>query len=104
MKRLLLLAGLVLVGCTDTQRPLSPTFGQAVNANIAAQVVNPAPAYDAPGLSDGQRIDNAVHRYRTNRVYEPHLPLEGGQIYDNGKSDNKGGDGAASDPSSAPQQ
>lgn len=93
MKRFLLFAGLLLAGCTSTQVPLSPAFGQAVNANIAAQVINPDPVYETASTSDGERIGSAIHRYRTNRVYSPRLPLEGGQIYTNGKSnDNAGGD------------
>jgi type IV pilus biogenesis protein CpaD/CtpE len=83
MKRLVLLTSLALAACIENpHQPLSPDFGNAVKANIAAQVVNPQPAMTGPNLSDGQRIDNAMDRYRTNKVYKPHLPLEGGQIYD----------------------
>ena len=81
MKRLVLLAGLALAACADPHQPLSADFGNAVNTNIAAQVVNPNPAMAGPNDTDGQRIGNAVNRYRTDRVYQPHLPLENGRIY-----------------------
>jgi hypothetical protein len=81
MKRLVLLVGLALGACTDPHQPLSPDFGNAVNANIAAQVVNPAPA---AGLADanGQRMDNAINRYLNNKTYRPRLPLEDGRTYE----------------------
>ena len=101
MKRHIILAGLLLAGCTSTTEPLSPSFGQAVNANIAAQVINPNPVHDDPTLTDGQRIGNAVQRYRTNRVYTPRLPLEGGRIYDQGGFGGNSGNGESS---STPQQ
>ncbi len=82
MKRLVLVAGLALVGCADPHQSLSPDFGNAVAANIAAQVVNPAPAMAGATDTDGQRVNNAINRYRTNKVYTPHLPLEGGKVYD----------------------
>jgi hypothetical protein len=82
MKRLVLLAGLTLAACTNPHEPLSADFGNAVSANIAAQVVNPYPA--APGVTDtnGQRMEKAVDRYINNKTYQPRLPLEGGRIYD----------------------
>ena len=82
MKHIIILTSLALAACADPHQALAPDFGNAVNANIAAQVVNPKPAMPGPSDSDGQRIGNAVDRYRTNKVYRPHLPLEGGQIYD----------------------
>jgi hypothetical protein len=78
MKRLLLLVGLALGACTDPHAPLAVDFGNAVDSNIAIQVVNPNPT--PAGFSDvnGSRMDNAFNRYRTNTVYPPRLPLEGG--------------------------
>ncbi len=85
MKRLVVLVGLALAACTDPHLPLSADFGNAVNTNIAAQVVNPNPTMAGSNDTDGQRAGSAVNRYRTNRVYQPHLPLESGKI--NGGAD-----------------
>jgi type IV pilus biogenesis protein CpaD/CtpE len=83
MKRLILLAGLALAACADPHQSLSPDFGNSVSANIAAQVVNPNPAIaGGPTDMDGQRLGNAIDRYRNNKVYKPHLPLEGGKVFD----------------------
>jgi type IV pilus biogenesis protein CpaD/CtpE len=73
MKRLLVLAALGLAGCADPHEPLSPDFGNYVRANIAAQVVNPAPTTGG-WESDGQRIERAIRRYHTNTVYPPYNP------------------------------
>jgi type IV pilus biogenesis protein CpaD/CtpE len=85
MKRLVLLAGLALAACADPHQPLSADFGNAVNSNIAAQVVNPNPALAGSNDTDGQRIGSAISRYHTNQVYRPHLPLETGRV--NGGAD-----------------
>ncbi len=84
MKRLVVLVGLALAACTDPHLPLSADFGNAVNTNIAAQVVNPNPTMAGSNDTDGQRAGSAVNRYRTNRVYQPHLPLESGKVYGGG--------------------
>jgi len=84
MKRLVLLAGLTLAACAevDPHAPLSADFGNAVNANIAAQVVNPNPV--TAGITDtsGKRMDKAIDRYVNDKTYQPRLPLEGGRVYD----------------------
>jgi hypothetical protein len=84
MKHLVLLAGLALAGCAeaDPHASFSADFGNAVNANIAAQVVNADPA--SPGTNDtsGKRVDKAIDRYLNNKTYQPRLPLEGGRVYD----------------------
>ncbi|GGF14299.1 hypothetical protein GCM10011611_20080 [Aliidongia dinghuensis] len=82
MKRLILLVGLALSGCADPHEPLSRDFGNAVNSNIAAQVINPTPQWSGDPSTNGQRVDNAVNRYLNNKVYRPLLPLEGGKVYD----------------------
>lgn len=82
MQRLVLLAAFALVACADPHQPLSQDFGNSVAANIAAQVVNPNPGLTGPNDADGQRVGNAIERYRTNKVIKPHLPLEGGRVYD----------------------
>jgi type IV pilus biogenesis protein CpaD/CtpE len=79
MKRIILLAALALAACEDPQRPLSPDFGNAVNANIAAQIINPNPRIGAAD-TDGQRVGDAMERYRTGKVYRPNAPLEAGKI------------------------
>lgn len=59
-----------LAGCETTQEPaqptLSPTFGNAVKASMAAQVVNPEAGKDeqpAPPL-EGQKAEKAMKDYR----------------------------------------
>lgn len=72
MNRLALLAVLALAGCMDPHEPLSADFGNSVRANIQAQLVNPEPNYSSAfPETDGQRIENAIRRYRTNRVFPP---------------------------------
>ena len=75
----LAVAALALAGCQNRE-PLAADFGNSVNANIAAQVVNPAPASRGPNDGDGTRMANAIDRYRTNKVYKPTSPLQGGRI------------------------
>ena len=81
MKRLLLLTVVAVAGCADPSLPLAPEFGNAVHNNIAAQVVNPLPPGPSASDTDGQRVGNAIERYRTNTVYPPHLPLESGKVH-----------------------
>jgi hypothetical protein len=82
MKYVAVVIALALTACADPHLPLGPDFGNAVNANIAAQVVNPTPAPPGIAYTNGQRMENAIIRYETNKVYKPHLPLEGGKVYD----------------------
>ncbi len=79
MKRLIMLAVLALAACEDPHRPLSRDFGNAVNANIAAQVINPNPTVGVAD-TDGQRVSDAMERYRTGKVHRPLAPLEAGKI------------------------
>lgn len=61
----------VLGACAAPQdRPvLHPTFGEAVQHNIAAHVIDPAPAHaDLPPLYSGRRMARAVERYHTDQV------------------------------------
>lgn len=72
MKRLALLAALGLAGCMDPHEPLSADYGNSVRANIQAQLVNPEPNYSSAfPETDGERVENAMKRYRTNRVFPP---------------------------------
>jgi len=88
MKRMFLLALFGLAACADPHDHLSPDFGNAVNTNIDAQVVNPRPP---TGLANtnGQRIENAVRRYQTNTVIAPHS--ESGTTFGSGGSPTTGG-------------
>lgn len=78
MKRLLLLPLLGLAACsTDPHEILAPDFGNAVSSNIAAQVDNPAPNTNTSiHTSDGQKMHDAIERYRTGHVYPPIPALE----------------------------
>jgi type IV pilus biogenesis protein CpaD/CtpE len=80
MKRLVLLTVLALAACADPHEPLSRDFGNAVRANIAAQVVNPNPTPVGTIDTNGQRMGTTIDRYVNNKVYQPHLPLVGGEI------------------------
>jgi hypothetical protein len=80
MNRLLLLAILTLAACTDPHQPLSADFGNAVNVNISAQVINPNPLVAGAADTDGQRIGDAMNRYRTGKVTRLQPPLEAGKI------------------------
>jgi type IV pilus biogenesis protein CpaD/CtpE len=74
---------LATAACNERSEHLSADFGNAVNSNIAAQVDNPLPNERVgAGPQDGVRLEKAMERYRTNKVYHPHLPLEGGHVYD----------------------
>ena len=62
-----------LAGC-DYERndTFGPGFGNAIQNNRAAQIINPNPpaATQAPNL-DGSLAVDAVDRYRTGRVRQP---------------------------------
>jgi hypothetical protein len=74
MKRLLIPVVLGLSACNyDPHQPLSADFGDSVRANIAAQVVNPAPTTGG-WETDGERIQRAIRRYHTNTTYPPYTP------------------------------
>jgi type IV pilus biogenesis protein CpaD/CtpE len=80
MHRLLLLGILTLAACVDPHGPLSPDFGNAVNSNVAAQVINPNALVTGAADTDGQRIGDAMNRYRTGKVTRLQPPLEAGKI------------------------
>jgi hypothetical protein len=68
---ILLLAG--LGGCVyNPHEDFAADYGEAVNANIAAQVVYPVPLQPRrPAVNNGIRMESAYQRYETNRVYRP---------------------------------
>jgi hypothetical protein len=77
---------LMLAGCyPGTVEPaltLSPGFGEAVNYNMAAQIINPAPNY--AGLEperNGRRAADAYARYELDQVFPPAPPLTGAAIF-----------------------
>ncbi len=50
----------------------SADFGNAIRANMATHIIDPAPAYAAdPPKIDGQVIIGAYGRYRTGKVKPP---------------------------------
>jgi hypothetical protein len=62
-----------LAGCADARRDLSPDFGAAVRANLAAQIADPEARYEGvrqPG-GDGVRAVLASDRYGKNQVVQP---------------------------------
>lgn len=81
MKAMFLFPLALLAGCADPHQPLSADFGNSVATNIALQTINPLPPTDGIAASDGERVGAAVDRYRTDRIHQPHLPLEGGKLY-----------------------
>jgi hypothetical protein len=71
MKLLIITAFAVAsIGCVSNQEDLSPTFGRATSANMAAQIIDPTPAAGAP-KGDGVLVDQATLRYRTDKVKQP---------------------------------
>jgi len=72
----LVLALSVLSGCSeylDRRDTLSLAGGDAVATNEVTQMVDPWPRVSAQrniGFN-GERMENAVQRYRTNRTYPP---------------------------------
>jgi uncharacterized membrane protein YgcG len=88
---ILLLAG--LGGCVyNPHQNFAPDFGEAVHANMAAQVVNPEPLQPSrPPGNDAVRMNSAFERYETNRVYRP-APVQSLQT---GSGSSGGGGGSA---------
>jgi hypothetical protein len=76
--RALALAGVLvlLAGCSeylDRRDTIALSSGDAAASNSATQVVDPWPRASADRniAYDGQVMESAVERYRTNRVYPP---------------------------------
>lgn len=98
-----LICALPLIGaCSDTDVGASegrtaPQFGDAVKANIAAQIVNPnAPSDGGPLTMNGQRAGLAQDRYVNGKVIKP---AEVGAS-NGGDSGGGGGDSGSSGSSS----
>jgi hypothetical protein len=81
MKRARFATGLVLgaamIGlsaCAQSTLRLSPDFGDAETADLAAQIADPDAHYKgtpAPGASNGARVGLAQTRYEKNQVIKP---------------------------------
>ncbi len=73
--------GAVLAGCSDLYFARRDTIalgaGDAVAANEAEEIGEPWPAYsgnvEIPG--NGQKMQAAIERYRTNKVITPEDPM-----------------------------
>lgn len=69
----LLLTGAILVslsGCNTNKGSISQDFGNSVQHNMAAQIINPRvpnPRAQAPGM-DGARAFKAIDRYQRDDV------------------------------------
>jgi len=61
-----------LAPCLGACTPMDPGFGESVRTHMAAQTIDPDPAYNGaePGES-GVKGAAAVERYRTDRVKPP---------------------------------
>lgn len=68
-----LAAVVALAGCADARRDLSPGFGTAVRADLAAQIADPEARYDRvrQPAGDGVRAALAASRYGKNQVVQP---------------------------------
>jgi type IV pilus biogenesis protein CpaD/CtpE len=66
------LAPIALAACENPTKPkytLSPSFGDAVNHNMAVQILNPDGNPDlTPPPMDGARAAEAVERYRAGKT------------------------------------
>jgi hypothetical protein len=73
----LLLLGGALAGCSDIyydrRETISLTADDARESNRVAQVIDPWPAHSANKniAFDGNKMQTAVERYRTNKVIQP---------------------------------
>ena len=61
----------------DPHANLNPDYGNSVRSNTAAQVANPVPVIRAGvTVTNGERVDSAVDRYLTNKIYQPIRPYQ----------------------------
>ncbi len=74
LKLIAILGSLAAVTACAPQEKLHPSFGNAVQHNMAAQIINPSPVYSGaqqvPEL-DGPRAAGAQGRYDTGKVIQP---------------------------------
>jgi hypothetical protein len=68
------LMSITLVACESppSMQDFNHSFGEAINQNIAQQIVNPEPEDAAyPPTFDGARTDIEMQRYRNDKVKQP---------------------------------
>ena len=75
-KRKLVLAALpvfALGGCAGDEMRIgsASNMGEASRQTFAAQVIDPAPVYDAPADVSGQQVAGAIDRYNTDKKKKP---------------------------------
>jgi len=69
--------GAMLAGCSglyfDRRETIALSSGDAIAANVALQTANPMPrsSEDTNIAANGQRMQSAMERYRTNKVTQP---------------------------------
>ena len=69
MKRFwILVPVLAVAACSSNTEPLGADFGNAVELNRTAHIINPAPLYATPGTTDGQRLLGGHKRYIRGEV------------------------------------
>jgi len=103
MKKIISVGSLVflmpfMAACTRAdfvpEGTLSPHAGEAVERNIAAQLVNPAaPSGDAAATMNGERAALAQDRYTKDQVKQPPQAMSGGIEGGNGNGGGGGGQG-----------
>ncbi len=104
--------GAWLAGCSDSywdrRDSISLGAGDAIAANTATQTVDPWPAYsgDKNIAFNGQKMQAAVERYRTDKVIPPTDPDSLISSNQSGQTINQTtvNTGGASPPASAPAQ
>jgi hypothetical protein len=99
-----------IAGCDEQiQRERAPTFGpafgNAVQNNMAVQIINPVPpvATAAPDYN-GKRAESAIQRYRAGAVIQPVSTSIGGIGGGGGAPSGGGGAGVSAGGGAAPAQ
>ncbi|HSA81563.1 MAG TPA: hypothetical protein VLE23_12150 [Geminicoccaceae bacterium] len=76
IRPIIVLAGLLLAACNTPANAPRPEFGQAVRANMAAQIIDPNPPENIElPPSDGVRRQLMIERYQADEVETPPLPV-----------------------------
>jgi hypothetical protein len=99
-----------IAGCDEQiqrerQPSFGPAFGNAVQNNMAVQIINPVPpvATAAPDYS-GKRAESAIQRYRAGAVIPPASTSIGGIGGGGGAPSGGGGAGVSAGGGAAPAQ